>query len=799
MDMENTTLEMLEFNKILDILAGYASFSVSRDLILGLRPSYSREVVSMRLRQSAEARRLLSLRPNFSIGQVIDIREDVKAAAKGKTLEPMALLQIKETMAVCRNVRNNLKKLGTELPEVWQIAQNMQEFHNLEKNIEQCIDTSGDVKDTASPLLGSLRQQLRENRQRLILKLESILKSKSGQKFTQEAYITERDNRYVIPVKAEFKKDIGGIVHDISNTGNTVFMEPLEVVEQGNELRQLSLEEKQEIWRILSGLSQKIGECAGEISSSLEMLAEIDLLLAKARYAEGIKAVEPRLIPDDVNGETAAATRYNQIRLVKARHPLLKGEAVPLDVEIGRDYRILVITGPNAGGKTVALKTIGLLALMTQTGIPIPASEESLMPVFDGIYSDIGDQQSIEQTLSTFSWHISNISNIMCQSTRDSLILLDELGISTDPEEGSALARAILLDFLEKGTLVVATTHYNDLKAFAHVTQGMQNASMDFNSVTLMPTYRLNTGIPGRSNAISVAERMGLSSHIIQRAQGMLSRGSHEIEMLLNDLLKEKHEYEKLIQDLLRDKVELGKMAQKLRQDETALAHREYKLFNDIGDTLMQETAKLQLAIREAEAELRKARRRDSIEKAKKLSVKMQAEIDAKTEQARSLLVQDLPRARVKAGLGDVVRVRNRNIEGVLVSLDEKNHQVEVRIGNTKLQLDMDEIEEVIRLPEESIGQYSQLRKRGQKGSGISLEMDLRGRRADEVEAALDRFLNDAFLYNLRRVRIIHGYATGTVRKIVREMLASHELVSAYEPGGKEDGGDGVTLVDMKI
>ena len=472
---------------------------------------------------------------------------------------------------------------------------------------------------------------------------------------------------------------------------------------------------------------------------------------------------------------------------------------MPLDVEIGRDYRILVITGPNAGGKTVALKTIGLLALMTQTGIPIPASEDSLMPVFNGIYSDIGDQQSIEQTLSTFSWHISNISNILRKSTRDSLILLDELGISTDPEEGSALARAILLDLLEKGSLVAATTHYNDLKAFAHVTHGMQNASMDFDSVTLMPRYRLNTGIPGRSNAITVAERMGLSHHIIQRAQGMLSSGSHEIEMLLNDLLKEKHEYEKLTQDLFRDKEELGKLAHKLRQDEAALAHREYSLLNEIGDTLMQETAKLQLAIREAEAELRKTRRRDSIERAKKLSLRTQAEIDARTEQARSLLVQDLPHARVKAGLGDMVRVRNRNIEGVLVSLDERNHQVEVRVGNTKLQLDMDEIEEVVLLPQENIGQYPQLHKRGHKGSVPSMELDLRGRRADEVEAVLDRFLNDAFLYNLRRVRIIHGYATGTVRKIVREMLASHELVAAYEPGGKEDGGDGVTLVNMKI
>ncbi|HJX03909.1 MAG TPA: endonuclease MutS2, partial [Dehalococcoidia bacterium] len=730
--MENTTLEMLEFNKILDILAGYASFSVSRDLIRELRPSYSREVVRMRLKQSAEARRLLSLRPNFSIGQVIDIREDVKTAAKGKTLEPLTLLQIKETMAACRNVRNNLKKLGMELPEVWQVAQNMKEFHELEKDIEQCVDTSGEVQDAASPLLGSLRQQLRENRQRLILKLESIVKSRSGQKFAQEAYITERDNRYVIPVKAEFKKDIRGIIHDISNTGNTVFMEPLEVVEQGNELRQMSLEEKQEIWRILSGLSQKIGERESEISSSLEVLAEIDLLLAKARYAEEINAVEPRLSQDDVSGDAVAAGQYNQVRLVKARHPLLKGKAIPLDVEIGRDYRILVITGPNAGGKTVALKTIGLLALMTQAGIPIPASENSLMPVFNGIYSDIGDQQSIEQTLSTFSWHISNISNIMRKSTRDSLILLDELGISTDPEEGSALARAILLDLLEKGSLAVSTTHYNDLKAFAHVTQGMQNASMDFDSVTLIPTYRLNTGIPGRSNAISVAERMGLSSHIIQRAQGMLSSGSHEIEMLLNDLLKEKHEYEKMIQDLQRDKEELGKLAQKLRQDEAALAQREHRLLNDIGDTLMQETAKLQLAIREAEAELKKAHRRDSIERAKKLSVRMQAEIDAKTEQARSLLVQDLPHARVKAGLGDIVRMRNRNIEGVLVSLDEKNHQVEVRVGNTKLQLDMDEIEEVVRLPEESISQYPQLRKRGHKGSVPSLELDLRGRRSDE-------------------------------------------------------------------
>ena len=542
--IDDSSLEMLEFTRVREILAGFTSFSASRNLAINLRPSSSPELVFLLLKQSAEARRLLSLKPGFSIGGALDIREMARMAAKGKVLDPKTLMAIKETLAAGRTVRSNLRGLVEELPSLWDMAGKMVDQPDLEAEISRCITETGELSDSASTKLANLRRRLKETRQQLIDRLGAMVKTRGRQKFVQEFFITEREGRYVIPVKAEFRREIKGIVHDISNTGATVFLEPWATVELGNDLRQIIIEEKQEVERILENLSVHVGAHEAEICRNLALLAEIDLALAKARYAEKVNATEPIVTICDGDSKGISGTDAVVLRLIEARHPLLKGKAVPLNVEIGRDFSILIITGPNTGGKTVALKTIGLLTLMAQAGMPIPASEESCIPIFDGVFVDIGDQQSIEQTLSTFSRHIGNVVHIIQNSTQRSLVLLDELGISTDPNEGAALARSILLSFLAKGTMTVATTHYSDLKVFAHTTPGLRNASLDFDPVTLAPTYHLTTGIPGGSNALSIALRLGLPHEIIDAAREMMAKDSQEVETLLADLVGEKQRLE---------------------------------------------------------------------------------------------------------------------------------------------------------------------------------------------------------------------------------------------------------------
>jgi DNA mismatch repair protein MutS2 len=796
--MDKNSLEMLEFPAILKKMADYASFSASRELILSIVPSTDIDTVKLLLNRSSEARHLLSISPNFYIGRVFDVREPVMHASKGKVLEPQLLNQIQDTLACIRNLRINFKKLANEIPLLNELSQRMHEFPQLEKEISRCINENNEISDGASERLTHLRRQLKEVRQRLFDRLDAILKSKNKQKFIQEPYITEREGRFVIPVKADFKKDIRGIVHDVSNTGATLFIEPWEIVEQGNDMRQMLIEEQQEIERILESLSSQVGQIWEDISDSVEILAEIDMTLSKARYAEEIKAVEPVINEGNISDGSEGKGRF--FKLVKARHPLLKGEAVPLDIEMGGDYNILVITGPNAGGKTVALKTMGLLALMTHAGIPIPASAESIIPVFDNIFADIGDQQSIENTLSTFSWHISNIINIIDNSTADSLVLLDELGISTDPEEGAALAKAVLLYYVDRGSLLVATTHYNDLKAFAHVSKGMCNASMDFDPVTFMPSYRLTIGVPGRSNALAVAARLGLLQVIIDDARGMLSKESEKIEVLLTDLMEEKQKYESMSSELIKDREQVSRLKSELEKEQQQLKERESKLLTEVSDGILRETAELQKMIHEVESELRKSRKRENIDSAKKTAENVRQRVDNRLKEAKAEL--GLPEITVvdlaDINAGDIVKIRGENVEGVVVAVNPQNENIDIKVGNTNISIKADSIEKIEREGREIPLSFPISRKRRSNWRAASYELDLRGKHADEIDGILDKFLNDAFLSNLKDVRIIHGYATGTVRKIVREILATHTLVKSFEPGTQGEGGDGVTMAHLK-
>ena len=785
--MDDKSLEMLEFPKVREILASYTSFSASKQLALSLQPSANPTFISQLLTQSAEARQLLSAQSEFSIRGALDVREAAKAAARGKILEPQNLVEIQITLAAARYMRNSLKKQAKELPELWSIAEHIIELPHLESEINRCITPTAEIIDSASARLSELRRQLKESKQQLTDRLEAIMRSPRGRRFIQEAFISEREGRYVIPVKADSRKEIRGIVHDISNTGATVFVEPWTTVELGNTLREYTIEEKREVEKILLTLSDEVGAMEDEVVRDVELLAELDLILAKARYAGRVKATEPVI---DTNGV---------LKLVNARHPLLKGKAVPLSVEIGQDYSILVITGPNTGGKTVSLKTIGLLTLMAQAGIPIPASGESYIPVYDSVFADIGDEQSIEQTLSTFGSHMGHIVRIIGESTEKSLVLLDELGTSTDPNEGAALARAIMLHFLSKRTMTVATTHYSDLKIFAHTTPGLKNASLDFDPVTLAPTYHLTMGIPGGSNALAIASQLGLPAEIISTARGMLSKGTQEIESLLQDMMSEKQRMESLRSTLEKETNDAEKLRKRLEHELREVKEREQSLIRETRERLADEAAELQIQIRDAAAELKKALSQEKIEQAKKALSSVREQLKSERWQTKPVREEEAPEETVEAekmAIGDRVWMKDIEAWGDVLSPPDSEGQFEVQVGQTRMRISLDKVEKVMP-PAGNVLPVSRAVKKELSGRVRSYELDLRGKRAEEVGIELDSYLNDVSVSNFREVRIIHGFGTGVVRQIVRELLATHPLVKSFRPGGKGEGGDGVTVVEL--
>jgi len=790
-------LELLEFHKIREILAGFTSFSTSRELVLNLTPLSDEEEVRLRLRQSAEARRLLALSPDIHIGDVVDIREVVKMAARGKVLDPQSLLEIRKTLAAAHRLKKHLMNLSSEFPLLSGLARAIVALEQVVKDIDGCLSPTGDLLDTASPKLASVRHRMREVRQELLTHLEAIIRSPRGRRIIQEPIITEREGRYVIPVKVECRRQIKGIVHDVSNTEATVFIEPWTTTDVQNELRELVAEEKHETERILRTLSAEVGAFESEISRNIELIAEIDLALAKARYAREAKATEPVIVTAARSVEAEEHEPGGVLRLVEARHPLLGKKAVPLSVEIGRDFSVLVITGPNTGGKTVALKTIGLLSLMALAGLPIPAQAESRIPLFGGVYADIGDEQSIEQTLSTFSWHIGNIVNIVNNATAKSLVLLDELGTNTDPGEGSALARAILLRFLSQRTMTVATTHYTELKALAHATDGMENAALDVDPVTMTPTYHLTVGIPGGSNALATASRLGLPAEIVTRARHMLSEGAQEIEALLTHLVTEQKNVESLRHSLEEALNEAEQSAADLKNRLRQLEEDRRRIIKETRDQIVREAAELHMKIRETTAELRKEKSKERIEQAKKALAEAQEQLDAGVWQARPAIETDEKGAEAGSiAAGDTVWLKDAGVPATVLSVSEERGLVEVHTGKVKMTLRLDGVEK--RIPSTgAVKTGGALIRRGMRKSRVSLELDLRGKRADEVEPTLDDYLNEASLCGLSQVRIIHGIGTGTVRQIVRDILASHPLVTSFRPGEQGEGGDGVTIVSM--
>ncbi|HWE64353.1 MAG TPA: endonuclease MutS2, partial [Chloroflexota bacterium] len=638
---------------------------------------------------------------------------------------------------------------------------------------------------------------LRVAHQRLMERLQSILNSPTYRPAIQEPIITQRNGRYVIPVRADARGVIRGLVHDHSSSGATLYIEPLQTTELNNRWRELQLQESAEIERILRFIAERIAAQAPAIQQAVTTLGALDLALAKARYGTVLHGTVPALGEDGV------------LQFEAARHPLLTGNVVPISVRLGDDFRILLVTGPNTGGKTVALKTVGLLTLMVQAGMPIPAAPGSRAAVFEGIFADIGDEQSIEQSLSTFSSHMSNIIAILADLPANSLLLLDELGAGTDPAEGSALARSLLTYLLERDVRVVATTHYSELKAFAAGTEGVQNASVEFDVETLSPTYRLSIGLPGRSNALAIATRLGLMPEIIQGSRQFITEEEQRVETMLADI---QHDRERAA-ELFADAASAQRQAIALRD----------RLEREVQDVVREREHILRAARAEAEASVADLRRElDRAEAELRLSGGMPqvalAGLRQRLETAvaeQAPLLAPAPQAKEQSGeqaratpavkerdlaVGDRVVLLRTGQEGILLATPKNGGDLEVQVGPFKTRVKQGAVRLVARA-EESRDEEGHVGIRIQRAEGPapSVEFDMRGWRVEEVVHELERYINDAYMANLPFVRIIHGKGTGALRQVVREELATNPLVSAFRPAEAREGGEGVTVAQLAV
>jgi DNA mismatch repair protein MutS2 len=803
--MDSKHLETLEFPQILLRLAKHTSFSAGRELAQALRPSPIFAEVQQKLEETGEARYVLETRGGMSLGGAHDVRPLARNARRGAVLQPTDLLDISSTLRVGKRIYTLLGRLRGQAPLLADIAARIEPCGALAEEIGRCISEQGEVHDHASAKLSRIRREMRTAHDRLQDKLNRILANPRNAPYLQESLITQRGGRYVIPVKADFKGRIPGIVHDSSASGATLFIEPLSVVEMENRWRELQLEERKEVDRILAELSALVADLADELAWTVEALAQLDLILARAHYANELFATAPKLVtfpsrrrergarksPDAGEPGPALAHPGSVLDLRQARHPLLDPKAVvPIDVHLGDDYFILVITGPNTGGKTVSLKTVGLMAAMAQSGLHLPVEDGSAISVFDGIYADIGDEQSIEQSLSTFSSHLTNIIQLLERAGEHSLVLLDELGAGTDPVEGSALARAILSHLLERRITTFVATHYSELKAYAHTTPGVENASVEFDLASLAPTYRMQIGLPGRSNAFAIAERMGLSPQIVGPARALVSAEELTTESLLGEIQQAHREA-----TAVRDEVLLGqnRIAEQERQLAARLAAIEGERASILGEARAEARREL-AAVREEIEALRSelTDRRSQAELGEEWLAQAQARLAEVEKEVRPAPAPALPEQVVLPGeieAGDTVWIRGLNTTGQVMALE--GDTAEVQVGSFGVRVERGELERRAS-PEATTPERATPQAKAQ--SAPSVELDLRGQRVEETLPQVEKYLDDAFLAGMPFVRIVHGKGTGALRQAVREQLRVHPLVKSFRAGEQGEGGSGVTV-----
>ncbi len=793
--MTEKVFRVLEYNKILERLKDRASSQLGKDMALELEPFTDIEQAEQVQKETTDAVTCILRKGSPPLAGIHEIRYLVRRAEAGGMLNPGELLKAADVLRVSRNLKDYLIQDRMELSEnntIFLLCGSLGTNRTLEDRLNQSIESEDTLSDYASPCLASIRRNIRHMQDSIKEKLNGIIRSSQNRKYMQDAVVTLRGDRYVVPVKQEHRAQIPGLVHDMSSSGATIFIEPMAVVEANNEIRQLKNKEEQEIERILLELSAEVADIAGLLYENVTLLAHIDFAFAKARLSLDMKGTEPEL------------NTSGRIVIKKGRHPLIDPKSVvPIDINLGETFSTMVITGPNTGGKTVTLKTTGLFVLMAQAGLHVPADENSEMCVFRKIFADIGDEQSIEQSLSTFSSHMINIVQILKEVDGDSLVLFDELGAGTDPVEGAALATAILDTLTKRQIRTMATTHYSELKLYAMSAAGVQNACCEFDVETLRPTYRLLVGIPGRSNAFAISKRLGLENNIIKQARNFLTGEDIQFEELLSDIQKNRAASEKEREQAEKNKREIERL-QELSQEEKRKTEREKE---SILQGARQDARKILLEVkREADdilerlKELEKAQH-EMIREQDKIAVKqsIRQKINELDQQmAESVLPRKgyaNPPKNLKAG--DTVMILNLNRKGTVLDIPDKDGEVQIQAGIMKIKVHITQLR-LLDEQEEMTSTIQSSRVTGVKANAIRPELDIRGHNIEEAMDKVDKYIDDAVMAGLHEVWIIHGKGTGALRKGIHEYIKTHAHVSSFRLGKYGEGETGVTAVSLK-
>ena len=787
--MNAKILATTEYSKIISMLAGQASTSIGKDLVEQLKPSTNFEDVKHQLTLTDEAAAIYRLKGLPPFTGIKNIESSLKRARIHALLNGQELYDIATTSRASRHVKRFLERADEDhaIPQLLLQVEMVSEHRHIEEAIFEAIDDQGYVLDQASAALAQARREIRNGEARVREKLETMIRSSSVQKMLQEAIITIRNDRFVIPIKAEYRSHFGGIIHDQSGSGATLFVEPEIIVAMNNKIRELKLQEEREVEKVLQQLTATVSDVVEDFRFDQQKLAFVDFCFAKAKLAHIQKAIKP--IMND----------RGYLKIIKGRHPLIEAQkVVPLDIELGNQYQSIIVTGPNTGGKTVSLKTVGLLSLMAMSGLFVPANEQTQLCVFDAIFADIGDEQSIEQNLSTFSSHMTNIIRILGEMTEKSLVLLDELGAGTDPAEGSALAIAILEHIIAKGCRTIATTHYSELKAYAYNRKGVINASMEFDIATLSPTYRLLVGVPGRSNAFAIAERLGLDLDIIQKAKVQVSAEDKMVENMIASLEENRISAETERQEAEQLRLEMDKLRQKLEDEKRRFEEQKEKLLLKAEQDAKQAVIKARREADEVIQELRKL----AMEEGASIKEHKLIEAKKKLEQAEPELVQAKKRSvankKQKLSVGDDIKVFSLNSRGSILELHKDYALVQLGIMQMKVKLDDMELIQAASTVKDSPKKAPGAMLKRAKDDSVKLELDLRGEALEEAILEVDRFIDEAFLDNMGQVYIIHGKGTGILRSGIQDFLRRHKLVKAFRDGAYGEGGNGVTVVQLK-
>ncbi|MBS4536271.1 endonuclease MutS2 [Clostridium sp. D2Q-14] len=792
--MNKKSLKTLEYFKIIEILKTKAESSLGKDIVDELNPMKELMEVKNAQDETEEGVNIILRRGNPPLGGIFNLSSEISRAVKGGILYPSALLKIADSLRVGRRLKSFIRSDREDKDSFYPILEgyigDISTFREIEDEIENAIISDEEISDNASSALRSIRRQIETKNSSIRSKLNSIINSSNNKKILQDSIITLRNDRYVVPVKQENRSQFPGLVHDQSSSGATLFIEPMSIVNFNNELKELKVEEKKEIERILKDLSEKVAEISEYIMSNQNILAKLDFIFAKAKLALEMNGTKPIL-----NDE-------GKIYIKKGRHPLIpKNEVVANDIYLGEKFSSLIITGPNTGGKTVTLKTVGLLTLMAQAGLHVPCDYNSHMAVFNNIFADIGDEQSIEQNLSTFSSHMTNIVNIIDSLEDNSLVLFDELGAGTDPTEGAALAMSILNYLYDKNIMTIATTHYSELKLYAIATEGVENASVEFDVETLSPTYKLLIGVPGKSNAFEISSRLGLQDVIIEKSKELLTKENIQFEDVLANIEidrkiseKNKAESERLKKEISKLKEELEEKRQKIDKVRKNTLKEAKIEARKILEKAKVEADEIIRELRDISTDIEKERNKKIQESKDRLKNKLNTMDD---DLADNILGQTSTNPPEDLKVGDPVKLLNLNQIATVLTEPDKDGNLMVQAGIMKVNVNLSNIEKT-KDQEKDKTEHSTKGIVRSKTRSIKTELDLRGKNLEEAMLEVDKYLDNVYIAGLNQVTIIHGKGTGVLREGIKQQLKSHSHVKGFRLGKYGEGGTGVTIVDLK-